>query len=134
MTQTVSSGIWDTFPGRLEDARHIIDASAVSRAWLAAANRVKPMRLEMPGSSPPMTPLAAYQTMRWLQTRHAQGCFERLQTLEVYLLDGYFDEDSFAAKITDRFLQSVLTLSCTWPLCTCDFTGAIDVNCAVAAC
>lgn len=101
---------------QLDDVSDMMRCATVSKAWRQASNHARPSRLCMSWveaqvsqqtegqDTPPSAALSAVQT--WLQHKHAQGVFQRVQELSI----------SIKPSLTQRVSLRELVL-CESPLC-----------------
>jgi len=111
--------------GHIDSLRDLLRCSAVNRCWHSASKILRPTTIEIPGIYGVEECIDSDVILQWLQQKHQQQYFDRLQNLSLSL--------SKSAAAVDDVHQlaacglAILTLAGLWPLKACSIDGPFDV-------
>jgi len=111
--------------GHIDSLRDLLRCSAVNSCWHSASKILRPTSIEIPGIYGVEEYIDSDVILQWLQQKHQQQYFDRLQNLSLSL--------SKSAAAVDDVHQlaacglAILTLAGLWPLKACSIDGPFDV-------
>jgi len=109
----------------IDSLRGLLRCSAVNRCWHYASNTLRPTSIEIPGESDPNEYVYFDDVPQWLQQKHKQQYFDKLQNLSLTLFQqAVLVED--VLSLTESGLV-ILMLAGLWPLKACRIEGPFDV-------
>ncbi len=111
--------------GHIDSLRDLLRCSAVSSRWRSTAKILRPTSIEIPGKLSEGDHLYFDDIPQWLQQKHQQKYFDKLQNLTLSLFDP-------AIVVRDlRPLtacgQAILMLAGLWPLKACSIDGPFSL-------
>ena len=112
--------------GHIESLRDLLRCSAVNRCWHSAFKILSPTTIEIPGYSRDYssTNYVDHDTIvQWLQQKHQQQYFDKLQNLSLSLSDYASDDQHLVAASG----LAMLMLAGLWPLIACSIDGPFDL-------
>ena len=114
--------------GHIDSLRDLLRCSAVNKCWQSASQALRPTSITIPGVSGSEENIDCDGILQWLQQKHQQQYFARLQNMSVSLAK------TAAAIVHDdmptlaAFGVAILTLAGLWPLKVCSIDGPLDVH------
>ena len=114
--------------GHIDSLRDLLRCSAVNRCWHSASQVLRPTSVAIPGIYGSEEYIDCDGILQWLQQKHQQQYFARLQKLSLSL------SESVAAVLDNdvRLLAAcglaILTLAGLWPLKVCSIDGPFYVH------
>jgi len=111
--------------GHIDSLRDLLRCSAVNRCWHSASKILRPTSIEIPGYYSSEEYVDFDDIVRWMQQKHQQQYFDKLQNLSLLL------SEAVAAADDVHWLAAcglaMLTLAVLWPLKACSVSGPIHV-------
>ena len=115
--------------GHIDSLRGLLRCSAVNKCWHFASKTLQPTSIKIPGESSRNEYVDCDDIPQWLQQKHKQQVFDKLQNLSLTLFQqAILVED--VRSLTESGL-AILMLAGLWPLKACRIEGPFDV-CQIA--
>ncbi|DBA83203.1 TPA: hypothetical protein ACH3X2_006719 [Trebouxia sp. C0005] len=108
--------------GHIFSLRDLLRCSAVSRCWHSATKILRPTSIEVPGVRD-IDISVDDDILKWLQQKHQQQYFDKLQNFSMLLSNYAADEQPLVAASG----LAMLMLAGLWPLKACSIGGPSDL-------
>ena len=101
--------------------RDLLRCSVVSRCWQSASKTLRPTSIEVPGVRD--TDICFDDILQWLQQKHQQQYFDKLQNFSLSLANYVADDQPQVAASG----LAMLRLAGLWPLTACSIDGPFNL-------